>query len=158
MPTHPGQMACFGGYRKEGESHPFQVVVRELEEESGVSAEAVEPLGMLRPIATSRGVHIVPVVGRLRLPLDEFFRRAVSNGEWTDLLAVPWADLADRDRWEWGWHRGAVERKILAFPILPGRHLHQTGSADQAFFLWGATARMAWDSLALYDAGFRVPE
>lgn len=143
-------MAFFAGHRRAEEQHPFEVAQREFTEESGLPASSLTCEGVLRPVLTTRSHAIVPVIGRLHLKLDDFFARVVSNGEWTDLLAVPWASLRNMDQWEWGHHMGSVERKVLVYPLMPHTYLHHKGATGQSFMLWGATARMVWDYLSLY--------
>ena len=150
MPSHGGQMDFFAGHKNAEELHPFAVAKREFQEESGITGEVISYEGVLPPVLTTRAHAIVPVIGRLHLELNDFFSQAVSNGEWTDLLAVPWKDLKNPNNWEWGLHHGSVERKILAYPIMPNTYLHQSGATSQSFMLWGATARMVWDYLSLY--------
>jgi len=150
MPTHRGQMAFFAGHKNVDELHPFEVAKREFQEESGITGDVISYEGVLAPVLTTRSHAIIPVIGRLHLELDDFFSKATSNGEWTDLLAVPWKDLENLDNWDWGNLMGSMQRKVLVYPIMPNTYLHQTGATTQSFMLWGATARMVWDYLSLY--------
>lgn len=150
MPTHAGQMGFFAGHKKPEETHPYQTVCREFQEESGMDPAVMTCEGLLPPIFTQRGQAIVPVVARLSLPMESFLEQARSNGEWTDLLAVPWSWLTDEANWDWGWRRGSSNQKILMAALSPRSYLHQRGAQEETFLLWGATARMVWDYLALY--------
>ncbi len=150
MPTHAGQMAFFGGHKKDHETHPFQVAEREFSEESGFSAAAIRIEGLLNPVRTARSQPIVPVVAELLLPLDEFLVQVKSNGEWDELLAVPWSELQHEKQWSWGVFNGKVPHSILLTPIMAGRHRQHRGDSSRTHVLWGATARMVWDYLALY--------
>ena len=150
MPTHRGQMAFFAGGKKEYETDPIEVAKREFFEESSVVSDVIEFEGVLNRVFTASSQAIMPVVGRLEIPLEDFFAQAESNGEWTDLIAVPWSLLQDQSKWEWAYHANAVGRKILFFPLMPHTYLHQTGDSEKSFLLWGATARMVWDYLSLY--------
>lgn len=150
MPTHRGQMGFFAGHKKDNELHPFEVAKREFQEESSMDPHLIQYEGVLRPVFTSKGQAIVPVVGKLKLSVDELFKQAVSNGEWTDLIAVPWKNLLQTSNWEWGDFHGVARHKILLFPIAPDTYLHQSRETSQSFMLWGATARMVWEYLCLY--------
>jgi 8-oxo-dGTP pyrophosphatase MutT (NUDIX family) len=150
MPTHAGQMAFFGGHRKLTEIHPFEVAQREYTEESGLSADTIRCLGLLKPVNTARLQPIVPVVADLLIPLDEFMSTAVSNGEWSDLMAVPWSEINHPDRWSWGLFNGHKPHNVFMTPITAGRYLDQRNNNSVTHILWGAIARMVWDYLALY--------
>lgn len=150
MPTHAGQMAFFGGHKKPQELHPFEVASREYEEESGLSANTIDCLGVLHSVRTAKQQPIIPVVADLKIPIHQFLQSAVSNGEWSELLAVPWKELSHPDHWSWGLLKGATEHKILTSTIAKDRYLSHRGSPDQDHVLWGATARMVWNYLALY--------
>lgn len=150
MPTHRGQMGFFAGHKKESELHPFEVAKREFEEESSIDPQLIHYEGVLNPVYTSKGLAIVPVVGKLSLSIDDLFKHAVSNGEWTDLIAVPWKNLLEPSSWEWAELYGTNKHKILLFPIAPETYLHQRSETSQSFMLWGATARMVWEYLCLY--------
>lgn len=150
MPTHRGQVAFFAGHKQASELHPFEVAKREFQEESGITADVISYEGLLSPVFTNRSQAIVPVIGRLHLEIDDFFQQAVSNGEWTDLIAVPWSVLRNADGWEWGELSGVAPRKILFFPIAPDSYLHHKQPTSASYMLWGATARMVWDYLSLY--------
>ncbi|MBY0518383.1 MAG: NUDIX domain-containing protein [Bacteriovoracaceae bacterium] len=150
MPTHAGQIAFFGGHKKENENHPFEVANREFEEESGVSSSFVELVGMLDPVRTSKNQPIVPVVGNLKLGVEDFLKTAKSNGEWDHLIALPWDEINKVEMWNWGWLKGKSEHKILTAPIAPGRYLQHLDHNQEGHVLWGATARMVWNYLSLY--------
>lgn len=153
MPTHAGQIGFFAGHRQEGETHPQEVALREFAEESGCDPAIVNCMGILKPVFTSRNQAIVPVVGRLNMDAVAFLKMATSNGEWTDLLAIPLETLRRQDDWEWGWRKTAsTPQKLLMFPIVPGQYLHHEEKASESFILWGATARMVWEYLALVEA------
>ncbi|MFP5492562.1 MAG: NUDIX hydrolase [Bacteriovoracia bacterium] len=150
MPTHAGQMAFFGGHKKSDETHPFEVACREFTEESGLHAKNIECLGVLPPVFTARAQAIVPVVATLSMSLEGFLQSAVSNGEWDDLLAVPWSELNNPENWSWGLFNGRTTHKVLMTPIRARHYLHHKNQTDKTHILWGATARMIWNYLALY--------
>ncbi len=96
LPTHAGQVAFPGGLARAGEDDPQRTALREAEEEIGLSAGAVEVLGLMDDVAASTGtVAVTPVVGRLealpelRLRPDEVAR----------VFTIPLAELARPGRW-----------------------------------------------------------
>jgi 8-oxo-dGTP pyrophosphatase MutT (NUDIX family) len=62
LASHAGQVAFPGGKVDPGDSGPVGAALREAEEEIGLRAEAVEPLGLLDPYVSNSGYRIVPVV------------------------------------------------------------------------------------------------
>lgn len=149
MPTHGGQMAFVGGHRKDDESDPWVTAQREFEEETNLSRTSVDFLGYLPIVITARLQPIVPVLGRLLIPTDEFIKTVKSNGEWDDVVAYPWTELLKEDRWEFGYRIGYAKGAILFHSIPKKSFLSQT-STFETHLLWGATAGMVWDLLRLY--------
>lgn len=49
LPDHAGQISLPGGMIEPGET-PYAAAIRELEEELGIAASGIEPLGMLSPL------------------------------------------------------------------------------------------------------------
>jgi mutator protein MutT len=64
LPSHAGQIAFPGGKLDPGES-PLAAALREAEEEIGLSAAHVEPLGFLDLYFTFSGFRILPVLARV---------------------------------------------------------------------------------------------
>ncbi len=155
MPTHAGQMAFFGGHKKESEQHPFEVARREFVEESGLAEKNIECVGVLAPVMTARAQPIVPVVATLRMSPEDFLTAARSNGEWEDLVAVPWSELRNEAIWDWGYFNGPRVYKVLTLPLHAGRYLHFRGDNSRSYVLWGATARMVWNYLSIYHAALK---
>ena len=60
------------------------------------------------------------------------------------------AELMAFSPMDWGWRRGSSNQNILMAALSPRSYLHQRGAQEETFLLWGATARMVWDYLALY--------
>lgn len=150
MPTHPGQMAFFGGHKQANEVHPFTVAMREFEEESSLSASNIRCLGLMGPVFTARKQAIIPVIAELNMDHSDFLKTAVSNGEWSDLIAVPWTCLNRPEFWSHATIYGQTSSSILFKPIAAGTYSHFQERDDAEFLLWGATARMVWKYLALY--------
>ena len=66
MPSHPGQLAFPGGKIDPVDESVLAAALREADEEVGIRAEQVTPLGFLQPVSTNRfDVVVAPVVGRL---------------------------------------------------------------------------------------------
>jgi len=150
MPTHPGQMAFVGGHKKESENHPFHVAYREFEEETSHSKDSIECIGLLKPVYTAKGQPIIPVVANLKMEIGSFLAGATSNGEWDHMIAIPWKTINRMDQWTFADIKSHSNYQILMTTIAAGTYLHHKNQNDADFVLWGATARMLWDYLALY--------
>lgn len=59
---HSGQVAFPGGKIDSGDPSPLAAALREAEEEIGLSAGFIEPLGYLDPYQTGTGYRILPLV------------------------------------------------------------------------------------------------
>lgn len=68
---HAGQISFPGGRIDAADGGPLVAALRETDEEVGVPAKAIEPLGWLDPYATITGFHVLPLVARIdpRRPL-----------------------------------------------------------------------------------------
>ncbi len=133
LPTHAGQIAFPGGKIDAGDASPLAAALRETQEETGIAAQFVKPVGYLEPFETGTGFHIVPVVGVV-LP---GFELVPEPGEVTDIFEVPLAFLmnpANHQRKKAMW-KGRM-REYHALPY-------------QDRYIWGATAGMLVD---LYKA------
>ncbi len=132
LPSHPGQIALPGGQVREGES-AWEAAAREVEEEIGVSAADLVPLGAGRPTyAAVTNYSVVPFVAWL--PLDGV-RFRPDKRELDAVLEVPLDRLLDGSAWSIGAHPWPGPR----FPV--GRR-----------FIWGLTARLLGDLLPLIRA------
>jgi 8-oxo-dGTP pyrophosphatase MutT (NUDIX family) len=99
LPDHPGQVALPGGTVKPGED-AWSAAAREVEEEIGVSAQLLEPLGAGAPLYTSvTNFHVVPFVARLSTP-EAIFNH--DPGELVGILEVPLERLLDEGAWALG--------------------------------------------------------
>ncbi|MFW5927292.1 MAG: CoA pyrophosphatase [Wenzhouxiangella sp.] len=65
MTLHAGQVAFPGGRREGDESFPLGTALREAQEEIGVDASEIVPLGLLDRFDTITGYRITPVVARI---------------------------------------------------------------------------------------------
>jgi 8-oxo-dGTP pyrophosphatase MutT (NUDIX family) len=134
---HKGQISFPGGVRDPGDGDAVATALREAEEEVGLDPGQVDVLGRLDDTRTITGFRISPVVGRVPFPYD--FR--LSPGEVERLLVIPWAVFAEgrthrRERFE---HEGKV------FEVDFFDH--------QGLVVWGATARIIRDLVALAAQG-----
>jgi 8-oxo-dGTP pyrophosphatase MutT (NUDIX family) len=85
LPTHAGQIAFPGGRVDAGDASPVAAAIREAEEEVGLAAEYIEPLGYLDSYRTGTGFHIMPVVALIR----PGFSLSLNKGEVSDAFEVP---------------------------------------------------------------------
>ncbi|HKX76637.1 MAG TPA: CoA pyrophosphatase [Acidimicrobiia bacterium] len=130
MPTHAGHISFPGGRPHDEDDGPVATALREAEEEVGIDPGSVEVLGFLPEIHTVEyQLLVVPVVGRLASqPILRPSPREVAR-----VLLPRLVDLAEADLWRselWG------DRRVWFFEI-------------DGEILWGATARMVRDLLAL---------
>jgi 8-oxo-dGTP pyrophosphatase MutT (NUDIX family) len=148
MPTHSGQIAFVGGHKKDIET-PWDVAQREFEEETHHARGCLELLGFLPLVMTARNQPIVPVVARLSIPTAQFLAEVKSNGEWDDILAYPWSELIQEERWEFAWRHGYTQSPVMFHAIREGTYLPLETNV-KPHLLWGATAHMIWNLLHLY--------
>ena len=140
LPSHQGQVAFPGGKVHEGESSEAGAL-REAYEEVGIPPADVDVVGPLEELATVASQFVLaPFVGIL--PARPTL--VVSPGEVARAFDVSVADLMDDDvyheeRWDL---RGMSNRPMHFFDV-----------ADET--VWGATARILFDLLALVTASLR---
>jgi len=132
LPDHPGQIGLPGGGVRPGEA-AWEAAAREVEEEIGVPAAALHPLGAGSPLyAAVTNYCVVPFVAWL--PLEEV-RFQPDQRELVGVLEVRLADLLDPHAWRQG-----------PGPF-PGPHF-PVGEAT----IWGLTARLLGDLLPRISA------
>jgi 8-oxo-dGTP pyrophosphatase MutT (NUDIX family) len=96
MRDHPGQVALPGGGVKPGES-AWEAASREVNEELGVPAGALVPLGAGDPIYTSiSNFSVVPFLAHLPDPVPPF---VYDPQELDGVLAIPLDRLLDDGAW-----------------------------------------------------------
>lgn len=127
LPRHPGQISFPGGLAEEGEPDPANTALRELEEETGITADFVTLAGYLRESGTASGFCIRPVVGLVR----EGYTLTLDAREVAGIVEVPLSFFLDPANtricdveWQGAWHR------VLSFDYGESR-------------IWGATASIA---------------
>ncbi len=126
MPSHPGQISFPGGKVEECDTTPVDCALREAREETGLTADFIEPLGYLDSYRTGTGFQITPVVALVR----PGFTLILDRREVVEAFEVPLAflmDEANHKKQSRAW-RGR-ERWFYAMPY-EGR------------YIWGATAGM----------------
>ena len=123
---HPGQVAFPGGKQEPGDPTPLAAALREAEEEIGLDAASVEPLGALDPHETVTDFLVTPFVG----VVPAGFRPRPDPAEVEEVFEVPLAFALDPAnlqvhgrRWQ------GVLRHYYVIPYGP-------------HYIWGATARM----------------
>jgi 8-oxo-dGTP pyrophosphatase MutT (NUDIX family) len=123
LPDHAGQIAFPGGKIDPGETS-LAAALREANEEIGLDAAYVEPLGFLDPYRTGTGYLVTPAVALIR----PGYRLSPNPREVARVFDVPLAFLLDsaNHRIDSRFWRGA-ERHYYAMPF--GEH-----------YIWGVTA------------------
>jgi 8-oxo-dGTP pyrophosphatase MutT (NUDIX family) len=126
LSSHAGQIAFPGGNITDEDESALDAALRELEEEIGISREAVEIIGQLDQVVVVASRYLVtPFVGMLVPPLN--FR---SNAEEVSaVLSVPVSALMERDC-------------LTAVPRADGRPGFIYHFRYGTFDIWGATARI----------------
>ncbi len=117
---HPGQVGLPGGAHDLGDGPLWRTALREADEELGVPAAAVEPLGYGPPVAVRHtGFLITPLVAALRRPFTPSLQPdEVESCFWMPLVTV---EIASRE----------VETHL--------GHLTAPGYLHEDHFVWGAT-------------------
>jgi 8-oxo-dGTP pyrophosphatase MutT (NUDIX family) len=123
---HPGQVAFPGGKLEPGDATPLAAALREAEEEIGLEAAGVEPLGALDPHETVTGFLVTPFVGLV----PEGFRPRPDPAEVEEVFEMPLAFALDPLNLQV--HARRWQGKLRRYYAIPyGPH-----------YVWGATARM----------------
>lgn len=133
MRTHKGEISFPGGRLDEGET-PLEAALRESHEEIGLHPQLVRPVGELNHVATLVSTsYIVPIVGAV----DRHDHLVPMTEEVDKVLYVPVHELLHPDAFrEERWQLDNRQISVLFFDI-PGETI------------WGATARMLYQFLAM---------
>jgi 8-oxo-dGTP pyrophosphatase MutT (NUDIX family) len=132
LAKHAGQIAFPGGRCDAADANAIATALREADEEIGLAASRITPIGFLDGYRTGTGFHITPVVATV----EPGFALRLDSGEVAEAFEVPLAFLMnpthhEKHSREW---RGRT-RQFWAMPY-----------ADR--YIWGATAGMLRN---LYD-------
>lgn len=144
MPSHKGQVAFVGGYRKQGEQTPFETLEREFKEEMGIGFEG-EWLGLLPPVFTSGGNLTIPVWCRWKEDESSLFQQIQSNGEWVDAFTVSLVKLSEPSHWSFGMYSGQRNRRLFFRSLMGEEYTSLNKKNERAHLLWGATGRVVYD-------------
>lgn len=135
--VHSGQLSFPGGKVEPHDPHRIGTALRETEEEVGVPAQHVEVLGELTPIYIPPSNFLVdPVVGYLSKQLV-FIPQATEVAE---ILEIPLQQLLLPE--------ARVQRSIL----IGSETREVPGFAWEEHFIWGATAMMLEEFLAVLSS------
>ncbi|MBZ0148790.1 MAG: CoA pyrophosphatase [Pseudorhodoplanes sp.] len=124
LADHGGQIAFPGGKIDTDDESPAAAALREAQEEIGLEAPYVEPLGYLDVYMTTRGFRVVPTIARV----SPEFSLTLNAQEVEDTFEVPLAflmDLANHQRNSRDWE--GMTRHYYAIPF--GER-----------YIWGVTA------------------
>lgn len=146
MPSHKGQIAFMGGYKNENES-PIECALREFSEESTLSTDILNPLGLLRPVQTSHGSLIIPVLSKANISKHQLLSEAKSNGEWDELFTVSKTYFEKKSRWVSAkWLNFDGKSGDIFFCPLEKESIYTKNELKSIeYLLWGVTAQMMWD-------------
>jgi len=124
LPNHAGQIAFPGGKMDPSDATPLAAALRETQEEIGLGAALIEPIGYLDLYLTFTGFRILPVLARV----TPNYALTVNAREVADAFEVPLAfvmDEANHKRASRDW-QGVT------------RHYYEMPFGER--YIWGVTA------------------
>lgn len=124
LPAHAGQISFPGGKTEPFDADPLATALREANEEIGLAASFVEPLGALDPYLTGTGYRIIPIVALV----DPAAPLSLDPREVADAFEVPLDFLMDP----------ANHQRHSRIIGGQERHFHAMPFGER--FIWGATA------------------
>jgi 8-oxo-dGTP pyrophosphatase MutT (NUDIX family) len=124
LKDHAGQISFPGGKIDPSDVSPMAAALREAQEEIGLAADRIEPIGYLDLYLTTFGFRIVPLVARIAPP----FTLALNADEVDDAFEVPLAFLMAPENH----HRKSRDWNGLT------RHFYEMPFGER--YIWGATA------------------
>jgi 8-oxo-dGTP pyrophosphatase MutT (NUDIX family) len=137
--VHRGQVSFPGGRIDPDDRGPLEAALREADEEVGISPHQVEILGTLGPLLTVTQFEVTPVIGLIAWPCP----LRLNTHEVACAFGVPLDWLADP----------AHLHRQPRLPPIPGREI-MVYSFDPYLgeTIWGATARITLDLVALWSS------
>ena len=124
LPNHPGQIAFPGGKMDPHDATPLAAALRETQEEIGLGAALIEPIGYLDLYLTFTGFRILPVLARV----TPNYALTVNAREVADAFEVPLAFVMD----EANHKRASRDWKGVT------RHYYEMPFGER--YIWGVTA------------------
>ncbi len=124
LPNHAGQISFPGGKIERYDASPLAAALREADEEIGLTADLVEPVGFLDSMRTRTGFNIVPIVGLIRPE----YRLDIDFSEVQEVFEVPLEFLMDP--------RNLRQVEIVRDDLR--RAVYQVPYASR--YIWGITA------------------
>ena len=124
LPSHANQIAFPGGKIDPGDASPLAAALREADEEIGLDAALIEPIGYLDLYLTFTGFRILPVVARV-IPN---YQLRINASEVADAFEVPLAFVMD----EANHARKSRDWKGVT------RHYYEMPFGER--YIWGVTA------------------
>jgi 8-oxo-dGTP pyrophosphatase MutT (NUDIX family) len=124
LKDHAGQISFPGGKIDAADASPMAAALREADEEIGLGADRIEPIGYLDLYLTTFGFRIVPVVARVAPE----FALTLNRDEVDDAFEVPLAFLMSPEN---------HQRKSREWNGLT-RHFYEMPFGER--YIWGATA------------------
>jgi 8-oxo-dGTP pyrophosphatase MutT (NUDIX family) len=123
---HAGQISFPGGRLEAGDADVVAAALRETEEEIGVAAAAIEPIGFLADHVVQTGYRITPVVALLQSTLT----LTLDGTEVAEVFELPLAIALAADRYRVG-RRSIRGIEVDSWELSYGQYT-----------IWGATAGM----------------
>ena len=134
LADHQGQVAFPGGGVEASDPSPEATALRETWEELGIEPKDVRVVGRLPGLLTGTGFSIQPVVGIIPWP----YALRLSADEVAHAFTIPLSWLAEPAHREERWYeRDGRRARVFFFAPYQGE------------VLWGATARMTVELLAI---------
>jgi 8-oxo-dGTP pyrophosphatase MutT (NUDIX family) len=140
LPVHAGQISFPGGRRDPGDRDAVHTALREAEEEIGLAATCIEPLGLMPDYTTITGYCVTPVVALV----DPAATLHLQASEVAEAFEVPLDFLMNPAHHElrvWDGATGlpgaTASRASRSFYAMPWN-----AGDGRSYFIWGATAAM----------------